>query len=368
VTATERTIHLIELILKNPKGITASEALAHIDASRSTVFEMLRTLKRRGYVDQPIERGPYKAGPRLLSWQRASAISFQDLVTSFYHQALALDIDETIALGVPIQDEVLILAQITSPHRVRSAYEIGEQYSERECAAGPILTTKPPKIVRDGGYYLDTKNDRVELSVPICLDGHHPDAALLISAPRIRQTSSSIQSCLTALREMAALISYRLGAPIYAPFQAPPLSNLGPKVPLSEGEIDSFLEGPWPARLACIRPDGGPHVVPVWYQWDGKVFFVVSWQGSRWADYLLTNPQLSLSVDEPWPPLRRVSVRGKAHTMADEEFPNGVSALLDHLSYRYLGHALHPELANLDRRAFLIRPDHIVGWQGFQTS
>jgi DNA-binding IclR family transcriptional regulator/nitroimidazol reductase NimA-like FMN-containing flavoprotein (pyridoxamine 5'-phosphate oxidase superfamily) len=368
VTATERTIRLIELILKNPEGITSSEAIAHLDASRSTVFAMLRTLKRLEYIDQPLERGPYKAGPRLLAWQRASASNFQDLVISFYHQAVNPDIDETLALGVPIQNEVLILAQIKSSHRVRSAYEIGERYTERECAAGPILTSKPSKNVRDRGYYLETKNDRVELSVPICIDGYQPDAALLVSAPCMRHTSSSIRSFLTTLRETAAHISYRMGAPIYAPYQAPPLSGLGPKLPLSEAEIDSFLDGPWPARLACIRPDGGPHVVPIWYQWKDNMFYVVAWQGSRWADYLLNNPQLSLSVDEPWPPLRRVSVRGKAQPLDEEDIPGGMSALLDHLSRRYLGHTLHPELANLDWRAFRIKLKHIAGWRGFQTS
>jgi DNA-binding IclR family transcriptional regulator len=367
VPATERTIHLIELILKNPKGITSGEILASIDASRSTVFAMLRTLKRLEYVEQVVERGPYKAGPRLLAWQRAPDSNFQDLLTSFYHQAVPSIIDETLALAVPNQGEVLILAQIKSPHRVHSAYDIGQQYPEGECGAGHILTSEPSKNIRDQGYYLDIKNDRVELSVPICMDGHQPDAALLVSAPRTRHTPSSIRTFLATLREMAAHISYRMGAPIYAPYQTPSLSDLGPKLPLGEAEIESFLDGPWPARLACLRPDGSPHVVPVWYQWKRKMFFIVAWQGSRWADYLLANPQLSLTVDEPWPPLRRVSVRGKAQPLNQEDFPGGLSALLDRLNRRYLGHAQHPKLANLDRRAFRINPEHIVGWRGFQT-
>ena len=37
---------------------------------------------------------------------------------------------------------------------------------------------------------------------------------------------------------------------------------------MSKKEIDEFLSEPWIARLACIKPDGSPFVVPVWYHWD----------------------------------------------------------------------------------------------------
>ena len=34
--------------------------------------------------------------------------------------------------------------------------------------------------------------------------------------------------------------------------------------------IDTFLEGSNTARLATADQGGKPHVVPVWYAWDGE--------------------------------------------------------------------------------------------------
>jgi len=44
-----------------------------------------------------------------------------------------------------------------------------------------------------------------------------------------------------------------------------------PPVPLPP-ELDEFLSRPNPAVIATLRPDGSPHTVPTWYDWeDGRV-------------------------------------------------------------------------------------------------
>jgi len=40
--------------------------------------------------------------------------------------------------------------------------------------------------------------------------------------------------------------------------------------------IDTFLEGSHIARLATTDRDGKPHVVPVWYAWDGEKIWINS--------------------------------------------------------------------------------------------
>jgi hypothetical protein len=100
-----------------------------------------------------------------------------------------------------------------------------------------------------------------------------------------------LSACLEELRQMAAQLSYRLGAPYYAPYRPQPQQALQATAALSTEEISTFLRGPWAASLACIRPDGRPHVIPVWQEWDGQAFYVIAWQGSQWADYLRANAQ-----------------------------------------------------------------------------
>ena len=61
--------------------------------------------------------------------------------------------------------------------------------------------------------------------------------------------------------------------------------------PMSRAEVDSFLAGPWLARLACLKPDGAPLVVPAWYHWDGTAFWLVARKKSQCAHYIAADPR-----------------------------------------------------------------------------
>ena len=86
---------------------------------------------------------------------------------------------------------------------------------------------------------------------------------------------------------------------------------------LSATELDEFLQGPWLARLACLKPDGWPYVVPVWYHWDGEAFWVVGRARSEWCHYMAADPRVSLVVDEPTPPIRKVICEGLAEVVEE---------------------------------------------------
>jgi DNA-binding IclR family transcriptional regulator len=367
VPAAERTLQLLELLLAMPEGLTAQECLAQLDTSRSSLFDLLRTLKTLGYVEQIRARGRYRPGPRLLAWRAGGSEDPQDLLTAFYQETAHPPLDETLALAIAQPPEVLILAQREGVQRVRSAFEPGERILGTESAAGPVLAESTPEQVSELGYHLSERKHVVEVAVPICADGHRPEAALLVSAPALRHTPESLLRHLPGLREMAARLSYRIGAPVYAPYQGPVRAPIDPATSLSEEDIGAFLQGPWAASLACIRPDGTPHVVPVWHEWDGEAFYVAAWGGARWAEYLRANPQVSLTVDEPWPPLRRVTARGTAHPLGEQALPGGLPAILDRLSRRFLGQALNPSVTTKPWDAFRIQPESLRGWRGLRT-
>jgi len=362
MSSPENTLRILELLRQNPEGITPNDSLAHVDISRSSLFSLLRELKTLGYLEQTRERGRYTAGPRLLAWQHSSPAGPQDILTAFYQEAAHAPIDETLVLANLELNDVFIVAQVESTQHVRSTYDLGRPRSDNPSAALPVLTASPHESIKQQGYHLQVNDDTIELALPICSDGIHPDAALMVSAPRFRHSEGSILSHLTALREMAAHISYRLGAHIYAPYQTEKPHTPGPTIPLNKDEISAFLSGPWTARLACIRPDNTPHVVPVWHEWNNNVFFIAAWEGSNWAEYLRTNPQVSISVDEPWSPLRRVSAQGRA--LVADQVPGGIDALLNRLSQRYLG---HPHTSKQPWQAFCIEPDSLKGWRGLNN-
>lgn len=360
----ERTLHLVEMLLANPKGITPQEMLLHLDISRSTLFLMLRTLKSLGYIEQSEKRGRYRLGPRLEAWRASPSLVSQDLLTAFYMETSQKDWPETLALVLPSMAGPIVLAQAESSRQVRCIFTPGQVQPELR-AAIEALNPEPPQEVKTNGYSLVQGPESIELALPVCRDGHRPEAVLLMSAPAFRwQVEQFLVSFLSELRAMAARLSYQLGAVIYAPFTARTETWSQPAEELDSTELTAFLHGPWTARLACIRPDGTPHVIPVWQEWDGEHFFIVAWHGSQWAEHVMQNPNVSLTVDEPWPPLRRVVARGRAFSIpesGDEHLQR--EQLLMRLTQRYLGQSA-VDLTERVRLAFKILPEYLRGWQG----
>jgi hypothetical protein len=77
--------------------------------------------------------------------------------------------------------------------------------------------------------------------------------------------------------------------------------------PLSDDELQEFLAGSdsrWLIKVAVVREDGWPSVVPVWYQWTDDVFYVIGRKRSAWVHDLIREPRCAICVEEmePIPP------------------------------------------------------------------
>jgi PPOX class probable F420-dependent enzyme len=62
--------------------------------------------------------------------------------------------------------------------------------------------------------------------------------------------------------------------------------------------VDAFLEEALLARIATADPDTcQPHVVPVWYGWDGESIWISSYSTTRKVAELRKNPYCSIVID-----------------------------------------------------------------------
>jgi len=61
--------------------------------------------------------------------------------------------------------------------------------------------------------------------------------------------------------------------------------------------INSFLEQPLIARLATADRNGQPHVVPVWYLWDGESIWISSYETTNKVRDIKENPAISVVID-----------------------------------------------------------------------
>jgi PPOX class probable F420-dependent enzyme len=126
-----------------------------------------------------------------------------------------------------------------------------------------------------------------------------------------------------------------------------------PPVP---SEIDEFLRKPNPAVIATLRPDGSPHTVATWYDWeDGRT--LVNMEATRLRlQFMRRDPRVSLTAlgEESW--YAHVSLLGRVVSLEDD--PDLVD--IDRLARRYTGNPFRRRDAQ--RVSAWIEVDRWHGW------
>jgi len=147
---------------------------------------------------------------------------------------------------------------------------------------------------------------------------------------------------------------------------------------MTKEELDEFLgssDSAWLLKLAVIKEDGWPAVMPMWYQWDGSAFYVVGRKRSSWVQDLLREPRCAICVDEEaMPPdgaLRKVLAQCTAEIVEGPVVAEGSKwlAVADEMARRYAGEAGSEGLkTSYGWERYLVRlaprPDGIKTWQG----
>jgi PPOX class probable F420-dependent enzyme len=136
---------------------------------------------------------------------------------------------------------------------------------------------------------------------------------------------------------------------------------------MSREELDAFLAGDTLCHLACLKEDGTPYIVPCWFTWTGRFFWIIPRRRSVWARYLQERPAVALAISEPAQPYRKVNVEGKATIVEEPNVGGQWVAIAQGMSLRYLGEHgpeyLEPTL-NQPRWLIRVDVDRLTSWQG----
>jgi PPOX class probable F420-dependent enzyme len=130
-----------------------------------------------------------------------------------------------------------------------------------------------------------------------------------------------------------------------------------PRVPVP-AEVDEFLALPNPAVVGTLRPDGSPHTVPTWYDWEaGRV--LLNMEDSRLRlGYMRRDPRVALTVlggdGDGW--YRHVSLLGRVVSIEDD----GELADIDRLALRYTGKPFRTR--DKPRVSAWLEPERWHGW------
>jgi PPOX class probable F420-dependent enzyme len=80
---------------------------------------------------------------------------------------------------------------------------------------------------------------------------------------------------------------------------------------MTEDEVYAFIAAsPRTAKLATVRRDGSPHVVPVWVVVDGRELVFTVGEASVKAKMMRREPRVSMCFDDETPPFTFVSLDG----------------------------------------------------------
>lgn len=139
---------------------------------------------------------------------------------------------------------------------------------------------------------------------------------------------------------------------------------------LNQQWVSDLLTQPLIARLATANPATlQPHVVPVWFEWNGGAVWISSFDSTRKMRDLEGNPRVSLVIDTDsnGGTVRGVVIEGTAHIISE---PTVVAARSRSIYARYLGEegAREPEPASWvvdpENRIIQITPKWAYVWGG----
>lgn len=128
-----------------------------------------------------------------------------------------------------------------------------------------------------------------------------------------------------------------------------------PRVPVPP-EVDELLRRPNPAVIATLRPDGSPHSVPTWYDWENGHALLNMEDTRLRLGYMHRDPRVALTVlaDDSW--YRHVSLLGRIVSIDDDDD----LADIDRLAVRYTGRPFRTR--DRKRVSAWMEPERWHGW------
>ena len=149
---------------------------------------------------------------------------------------------------------------------------------------------------------------------------------------------------------------------------------------MSNEEMEIFLNKGYTLRLACLKPNGDPFVVPCWHQWEKKsncekgsgcdcvngCYWVIPRGRSKWAEYLKNDPRCSWVIDDDQT-MEKILCEGVAELVEESVVEGKWVEIGEKMAVRYLGPDgptyLKPTL-NQPRWLFRLHPEKLKSWQG----
>lgn len=137
------------------------------------------------------------------------------------------------------------------------------------------------------------------------------------------------------------------------------------ETPPQRASTEDALRNDQVVWLSSVRPDGRPHVVPVWFHWDGERIVAFSKPNARKVDNLRGRPSVMLAVGTPGPDFAVELIEATAELPdrpAAEIIPEGFGAKYREL-LRRAGLSVQ-RFAEVYSQPIVLKPTRFLGYGG----
>ena len=129
--------------------------------------------------------------------------------------------------------------------------------------------------------------------------------------------------------------------------------------------IRGFLEREPVVWLSTVRPDGGPHLVPIWFWWDGEAVLVFSKPGAQKVRNLRAHPSVMLALGDAEDDFDVGLLRGRAELLESPTSDVLPAAHLDKYAAKLASIGLSAEeYAATYSQVIRIVPEAFLPWHG----
>jgi len=239
VRAVERALDVLAAFSSGGDGLLVADLLKRVGLSRPTLYRLLHTLEKKGFVVSEGEPQRFRLGPSVarLAHVWSSSLDLGTVARPVMHEAWS-QTSETVALFVPRGEMRLCIAEMQSPQPI--SYRRGVGYSERlvRGASGRAILAFTPlapgqleayaagthvdvawlreqiAITRERGYAMG-HNELIQGAYAVAapfFDGAGKVAGSLgVFGPDVRLTEARVHEFGHFLRGLAARLSETLG-------------------------------------------------------------------------------------------------------------------------------------------------------------
>ncbi|WP_165041047.1 IclR family transcriptional regulator [Dysgonomonas sp. ZJ709] len=140
VSMITKSMELLELLSRNEKGLTLQEIVNLLPYPKSSIYKIATNLQELGYLGKEPDSFRYFLSRKLLSVGLA-AVSGYDIIerSKEYMKRLSDEIGESVMIGTLLNDEVILLEQVTGTLDFVFILKRGMRFNLYSTAPGKVL-------------------------------------------------------------------------------------------------------------------------------------------------------------------------------------------------------------------------------------